>query len=425
MFDPQRSPIHFHFYWPQGTKPVRGSVHWPRAMALAGVALAGIGLLFFTLGCAHTKPAATAQASPATVQPEKIVLDYNNGWYHPADGQHTLREIAVHYKKDPQLVAELNRAKPDSIPADKTLLYIPPYNNREKLRSVLTRVQTNPGLIPHTPWDMGTKLADPRMKTKFAVKTADPWIANKRQMPTIVEEARATEATAKPRTQAAGKAASIANKPYATGLVPRQHPSPEGKNAPWSATGPEAADGNSVQIASLSGEATLPQRTARAGVALINQISDQMTQTRQQLAERGTTAPQGESTATAGQGNGECAWPLQGTVVTKFSEGWRKACHGIEIAAPLGTAVHAARGGRVLMAQEFLAYGKLIVIDHGDGFATAYGYNRDMRVGAGDAVKAGQTISTVGSAPHYGPQGKLFFQVRRNGLPVDPLKFLK
>ena len=186
-----------------------------------------------------------------------------------------------------------------------------------------------------------------------------------------------------------------------------------------------------IEVASLTGEASLPSRAARAGETMFNELTGQMTQARKSLAAVAgaapvnAPAPAGESTATAGHGDGHCAWPIQGTLITKFNSGWRQACHGIEIAAMVGTPVQASRAGRVLMAQDFLSYGKLIVIDHGDGFATAYGYNSELRVRAGDRVAAGQIISTVGTAPHYGPQGKLFFQVRRNGQPVDPLNYLK
>ena len=77
----------------------------------------------------------------------------------------------------------------------------------------------------------------------------------------------------------------------------------------------------------------------------------------------------------------------------------------------------------MLVAQEFVSYGKLIVIDHQDGFASAYGYNRDVMVKNGQVVKQGQQIATVGKLTQ-GQPAMLFFQIRRDAQPVDPLPYL-
>jgi septal ring factor EnvC (AmiA/AmiB activator) len=75
------------------------------------------------------------------------------------------------------------------------------------------------------------------------------------------------------------------------------------------------------------------------------------------------------------------------------------------------------------MAQSFMSYGNLIVIDHGDGYATAYGFNQQLFVRVGQTVRAGQRIASVGR-PSQGSKSKLFFQVRRNALPIDPMQVL-
>ena len=103
--------------------------------------------------------------------------------------------------------------------------------------------------------------------------------------------------------------------------------------------------------------------------------------------------------------------------------GWRNACHGIEIAADEGSAVNAARSGKVLMAEEFLSYGKLIVIDHGDGYASAYGYNKELLVRPGQHVRKGTRIARVGRQKSWS-DSMLFFQIRRNASPVDPMIYL-
>jgi murein DD-endopeptidase MepM/ murein hydrolase activator NlpD len=114
-------------------------------------------------------------------------------------------------------------------------------------------------------------------------------------------------------------------------------------------------------------------------------------------------------------------WPVNGRVVTPFSEGWRMACHGIEIAADPGVPVRAARAGKVLLAQPFPGYGKLILIDHGDGYASVYAYLDKMLVKEGRAINQGDKIATVG---HKGSTPLLFFQVRKQGKKVDPMDYL-
>lgn len=122
--------------------------------------------------------------------------------------------------------------------------------------------------------------------------------------------------------------------------------------------------------------------------------------------------------------DGQFKWPVRGQVVTRFREGWNKACHGLEIQAPEGSPVISTRSGRVLVAQEYPGYGKMIVIDHGDGYASVYGYNSSVFVTEDDMVESGQKIATVGRTS-YGDSGKLFFQIRRNAQPIDPMEFLQ
>ncbi len=116
-------------------------------------------------------------------------------------------------------------------------------------------------------------------------------------------------------------------------------------------------------------------------------------------------------------------WPVRGEIMARFKEGWNKACHGIEIAAAEGQPVQAARPGRVLVARDFPGYGKMVLIDHGDGYASVYGYNSDLLVREDQAVRAGDQIASVGR-PSSGSRSRLFFQIRRDAQPVDPLLYL-
>jgi septal ring factor EnvC (AmiA/AmiB activator) len=97
--------------------------------------------------------------------------------------------------------------------------------------------------------------------------------------------------------------------------------------------------------------------------------------------------------------------------------------NGIEIKAPYGTAVKAVAQGKVVYAERFLGYGKVILIDHGGGFYSLYGHLADYLVSLGAAVKELQSIGTVGDTGSLeGP--RLYFELRQNGKPVDPLGWL-
>jgi len=95
---------------------------------------------------------------------------------------------------------------------------------------------------------------------------------------------------------------------------------------------------------------------------------------------------------------------------------------GIDIAAPYGTPVRAAAAGRVIIAGSSGGYGNLVVIDHGNGMATAYAHLSAIYA-AGGSVGQGQSIGAVGSTGHS-TGNHLHFEVRINGSPVNPLGYL-
>lgn len=114
------------------------------------------------------------------------------------------------------------------------------------------------------------------------------------------------------------------------------------------------------------------------------------------------------------------AWPVSGLVSTPFVAGKTK---GIVIGGRVGEPVRAASGGRVVYAGgRIAAYGKLIIIKHDTDLLTAYGNNGALLVKEGTAVKAGDVIAKMG-ADDKG-EASLRFEVRADGIPVDPLKYL-
>ena len=116
-------------------------------------------------------------------------------------------------------------------------------------------------------------------------------------------------------------------------------------------------------------------------------------------------------------------WPVDGVVVSGFGMRWGRMHEGIDISASSGTPIRAAAAGTVIHAGWLGGYGNLVVVDHGDGLATAYAHASVIVVVVGQQVSQGETVSLVGSTGNSsGPH--LHFEVRVNGDAVDPLFYL-
>ena len=114
--------------------------------------------------------------------------------------------------------------------------------------------------------------------------------------------------------------------------------------------------------------------------------------------------------------------PAQGKVVKKFNR--RKTdARGIDIAGKPGARINAAADGKVVYSGNgLISYGNLIIIKHNKNYLSAYAYNRKLLVKEGDVVKAGQKIAEMGSKDQH--KALLHFEIRKNGKPVDPLKYI-
>ena len=114
-------------------------------------------------------------------------------------------------------------------------------------------------------------------------------------------------------------------------------------------------------------------------------------------------------------------WPAKGKVVTGFSEA--ASLKGIDIAGTSGQPVAASAGGKVVYAGTGLrGYGKLIIIKHNGTYLSAYAHNKEILVKEGQQVTRGQKIAEMGNTD--ADQVKLHFEIRRQGKPVDPLRYL-
>jgi murein DD-endopeptidase MepM/ murein hydrolase activator NlpD len=115
-------------------------------------------------------------------------------------------------------------------------------------------------------------------------------------------------------------------------------------------------------------------------------------------------------------------WPVSGPVTSGFGWRWGRMHEGIDIGAACGTPIRAAASGTIVYAGWMDGYGNIVIIDHGGGMGTAYAHQSAIYVGGG-SVSQGQTIGAVGSTGHS-TGCHLHFEVRVNGIPVDPLGYL-
>jgi len=114
-------------------------------------------------------------------------------------------------------------------------------------------------------------------------------------------------------------------------------------------------------------------------------------------------------------------WPTDGRPMNTFLAS-RLDRRGIDIAGKRGQPVRAVADGRVVYSGNGLAgYGNLIIIKHSNTYLSAYAYCQERMVREGATVKAGKVVAKMGSRDNT---AKLYFEIRRNGKPVDPMKYL-
>ncbi len=122
-------------------------------------------------------------------------------------------------------------------------------------------------------------------------------------------------------------------------------------------------------------------------------------------------------------------WPTKGWLTSYFGmrsspyTGRRKMHEGLDIAANTGTRVTATADGVVVKATTEPGFGKVVMIDHGYGYRTIFGHNSKILVKAGTRVKRGDKIAEVGNTGRS-TGSHLHYEVRLNGVPIDPRKLL-
>ncbi|QXH36146.1 murein hydrolase activator EnvC family protein [Pseudomonas muyukensis] len=125
---------------------------------------------------------------------------------------------------------------------------------------------------------------------------------------------------------------------------------------------------------------------------------------------------------------GKLPWPVNGRLLARFGDARgsdaRAKWDGVMIGASAGTQVRAVHGGRVVFADWLRGAGLLVILDHGNGYLSLYGHNQSLLKSAGDIVKAGEAISTVGDSGGQDSAG-LYFAIRQQGRPSDPAQWCR
>jgi murein hydrolase activator len=127
---------------------------------------------------------------------------------------------------------------------------------------------------------------------------------------------------------------------------------------------------------------------------------------------------------------GKLEWPVRGEVTGGFgktkhpefaTEVFRK---GIDIDAPIGEEIRAVEKGRVVFAERFSGYGKMVIIDHGERYFSVYAHLSDILKKTGETVKRGETLGRAGDSDSLAGS-KLYFEMRKDGRSIDPLPWFQ
>jgi lipoprotein NlpD len=198
--------------------------------------------------------------------------------------------------------------------------------------------------------------------------------------------------------------------------------------APPDRNGSAVAGTNPIVMPGVEKPAAPPKKTAPRGdkkpfseSSLADAQKDDNPAVNPKAVERPSAGLAAGSTVTANDDEKlSWMWPSDGRIIATFDEGKNK---GIDIAGKLGQQVMAAGSGKVMYAGSGIrGYGNLVIVKHSNSLLSAYAHNRAIVVKEGQSVTKGQVIAEMGDSD--ADTVKLHFEIRQQGKPVDPSKFL-
>ncbi|ROP73361.1 septal ring factor EnvC (AmiA/AmiB activator) [Stenotrophomonas rhizophila] len=141
--------------------------------------------------------------------------------------------------------------------------------------------------------------------------------------------------------------------------------------------------------------------------------------------QRATKTPPPVASAPAPKVGG-LGWPLSGNLLARYGgklpDG--RTSSGVLIGAPAGSTITAVADGTVVFSDWMTGYGMILIVDHGNGYMSLYAHNDTLLRDAGATVKKGEAVAKVGNSGGQGVTA-LYFELRRNGQPVDPGSWLQ
>ncbi len=180
-------------------------------------------------------------------------------------------------------------------------------------------------------------------------------------------------------------------------------------------------------------EATLARQAREAAEARKLELAAEQARLKGDKASPGANGPLVSSSGATYGGNfasarGKLPWPVNGRLAARFGTARggdeRTKWDGVLISAGAGSQVHAVHGGRVVFADWLRGAGLLVILDHGNGYLSLYGHNQSLLKDAGQIVKAGEAIATVGTSGGQNTPA-LYFAIRQQGRPSDPAQWCR
>ena len=180
-------------------------------------------------------------------------------------------------------------------------------------------------------------------------------------------------------------------------------------------------------------EATLARQAREAAEARKLELAAEQARLKGDKASLGADGPLVSSSGATYGGNfasarGKLPWPVNGRLAARFGTARggdeRTKWDGVLISAGAGSQVHAVHGGRVVFADWLRGAGLLVILDHGNGYLSLYGHNQSLLKDAGQIVKAGEAIATVGTSGGQNTPA-LYFAIRQQGRPSDPAQWCR
>ena len=127
---------------------------------------------------------------------------------------------------------------------------------------------------------------------------------------------------------------------------------------------------------------------------------------------------------------GKLSWPVKGELKSEFGKARHREFaaevfrNGIDIDAPPGEEIKAVEKGRVVYADRFSGYGKMVIVDHGERYYTIYAHLSEILKKNGDGVRRGETLGLVGDSDSLSGAG-LYFEMRKDGRSIDPVPWFR